>query len=161
MINNIRVWDKEKKTMKGVQLCVNGGVVEDLDRYKIMMSNMAVDKNGKLIFEGDIVKFTNSEDEESCIFGIVKLEGGQFIVEQLTVNYYVKNGYKILNSFYEYDDTAVFSWEQLQVVGNIYSDSKLYRRLLNRKKRMPKRKTNSSVCKKIKKIKKNRKDKKK
>jgi uncharacterized phage protein (TIGR01671 family) len=147
MINNIRVWDKKKKTMKGVQLCVCGVSVEDLDRYKIMMSNMTMDKNGKPIFEGDIVKFNRIGDEDSCIFGIVKLEGGQFIIEQLTVNYYLKkDGYKVLNSFYDYDGSAFFLWEQLEVVGNIYDNSKLYRSLLNRKRRMPKRKSNSSMC---------------
>jgi len=143
----VRVWDKNKKTMKEVQLCIDGIVVEDLDRYKIMMSNMAMDKNGKPVFEGDVVKFNRIGDENSCIFGIVKLEGGQFIIEQLTVNYYLtKDGHKVLNSFYDYDGTAVFLWEQLVIVGNIYDNSKLYRSLLNRKRRMPKRKSNSSMC---------------
>lgn len=78
MIPRFRAWDKEFKEMVQVDALVfdeqiikatykNGNVVkEDLKNYILMQSTGLKDKNGKEIFEGDIIAI-NVEDIETPI----------------------------------------------------------------------------------------------
>lgn len=125
MIPRYRAWDKEFKEMVQVDALVfeeqlikatykNGNVVkEDLKNYVLMQSTGLRDKNGKEIFEGDILRVTNlsswlevvsfNEDKAMFISKEIKRE-----VEETPL--------------YDLFNTDIF---EIETIGNIYTNPKL------------------------------------
>lgn len=120
-----RAWDKEFKEMVQVDALVfdeqlikatykNGNVVkEDLKNFVLMQSTGLRDKNGKEIFEGDILRVTNlsswlevvsfNEDKAMFISKEIKRE-----VEETPL--------------YDLFNTDIF---EIETIGNIYTNPKL------------------------------------
>lgn len=125
MIPRYRAWDKEFKEMVQVDALVfdgqiikatykNGNVVkEDLKNYVLMQSTGLRDKNGKEIFEGDVLKVTNlsswlevvSFNEDKAMF--VSKETKRKVEE---------------TPLYDLFNTDIF---EVEIIGNIHTNPKL------------------------------------
>lgn len=114
MIPRYRAWDKEFKEMVQVDALVfdeqiikatykNGNVVkEDLKNYILMQSTGLTDKDGKEIFEGDIL-----DSEDGFLAGIVELRQdlGMFVSTLIKYNNFerlcsIANSREIIGNIY-------------------------------------------------------------
>lgn len=125
MIPRYRAWDKEFKEMVQVDTLVfdeqiikatykNRNIVkEDLKNYVLMQSTGLKDKNGKEIFEGDVLKVTNlsswlevvSFNEKKAMF--VSKEAKREVEE---------------TPLYDLFNTDIF---EVEIIGNIHTNPEL------------------------------------
>lgn len=73
------------------------------------------DKNGKLIFEGDILNFVNDDGESSLYVVVWNTSLLSWQVQE--ISHYVKNDYYGFDGLCEFGDT--------EVIGNIHDNSEL------------------------------------
>lgn len=121
MIPKFRAWDKETKTMNGMaEIYRNRNQEIELhprdENIILMQTTGLLDKNGKEIFEGDII-ITNAH---ACIVSF-----GEYTyfedadTEATEVGFYLS----YLNvSPATYSPFEKFFWEKCQVIGNIYKN---------------------------------------
>lgn len=136
-----RVWDKKNKCLHSPTLysnftIVNGTVVKiaatdntylsnrialELDDAVIMQSTGKKDKNGKLIYEGDLLKPLGEDDERvEVVWNEEKARFGLMI--QWTDSCYWNGLYeetKTGRDYYELDD---YYAEDFEVIGNVYEN---------------------------------------
>lgn len=120
MIPRFRAWDKEFKEMVQVDALVfgeqiikatykNGNVVkEDLKNYVLMQSTGLRDKNGKEIFEGDVVKMAKNVYSEPTYYEVVRHRGGAYRLESK-----------------QYGCELWLRHTDCEIAGNIYTDPEL------------------------------------
>jgi uncharacterized phage protein (TIGR01671 family) len=122
MIPRYRAWDKEFKEMVQVDALVfeqiikatykNGNVVkEDLKNYVLMQSTGLTDKNGKEIFEGDVLKVT---DKHSWLEVVSFSEKKAMFVSK-------ESGFPE-SPLWELFNTVLF---EIEIIGNIYENPEL------------------------------------
>lgn len=110
MIPKFRAWDKETKTMNGMaEIYRNRNQEIELhprdENIILMQSTGLKDKNGKEIFEGDVVSIDT--DEFDLLF--VKYESGI---------YWLMNGEECVERLSDY-------YNYVSIVGNIYENPEL------------------------------------
>lgn len=120
MIPRYRAWDVEFKEMVRVDALIldeqvikatykNGNVVkEDIKNYKLMQSTGLRDKNGKEVFEGDIIDST-----DGFLTGVVefRVSLGMFVSELVEYNNFerlcnVASSRKIIGNIWEHPELA-------------------------------------------------------
>lgn len=123
MIPRFRAWDKEFKEMVQVDALVfdeqiikatykNGNVVkEELKNYVLMQSTGMTDKNGKEIFEGDIIDST-----DGFLTGVIefRIGLGMFVSELVEYDSFerlsnVASSRKIIGNIWEHPELAEVS----------------------------------------------------
>lgn len=121
MIPRFRAWDKEFKEMVQVDALVfdeqiikatykNGSVVkEDLKNYVLMQSTGLRDKNGKEIFEGDILKVTNL----SIWLEVVSFNNNKAMFVSKEIKREIEE-----SPLYDLFNTDIF---EVEIIGNIYT----------------------------------------
>ena len=127
MIPKFRAWDKVFKEMVQVNALVldeqvvkvtykNGNVAkEDMKEYELMQSTGLKDKNGKEIFEGDII--TNGQNV-MCMKRHNTL--GFYVEEKGEVEFIA--GCAVLEDF---EEDAKEIADTLEIIGNIYENPEL------------------------------------
>lgn len=113
-----RFWDKETQTMQKIPIVeLRHRITLDKifadDRVIFMQCTGLEDKNGKLIYEGDIVKFNYDTDE---IRAVVSWDNKELIGFYLNATDYFKDEYVTDYDFYKND---------YEVIGNIYENKSL------------------------------------
>ena len=100
-----RAWDKKEKVML-IPPAIDNPERED-DEWVLMQFTGLLDKNGKEIWEGDIVK---AEPKEWVpVVGTVEYIGAYYVVRAKTINHPIMNGMKSI----------------IEVIGNIYENPEL------------------------------------
>ena|SRR3990167_5878414 len=155
-IEKFRAWNKENKTMDydggflfdlsdfNIEhykyLCLNTFISKILEELELMRFTGVHDKQGKEIYEADIVKWREQVDKDESvksnddIFGLVlwDREECRFIILQITKG---KWTYKVGDHIFGHDtefyshDGAEFDWGDIEVIGNIYENPELYEKL--------------------------------
>lgn len=116
-----RAWLKEEKRMTDVNemTFIDGEVylISDVtdfyayEEFKLMQSTGLKDKNGKEIFESDIVKFTITN-------------GFDYVVDEYGVVTYKQGAFFIVKDFAEYLISYVYT-KEVEVIGNVYENQEL------------------------------------
>lgn len=147
MIPRFRVWDVELKSMKEVmdidyrlecvELSDSDGdtYIQGFSNIKLMQSTGLTDKNGKEIFEGDILKF-NDEWNDYCYEGYIdgSIEGINYVEVERETTCFSFGETKTSDSslFYLINDEHLSFKEliedegfEFEIIGNIWEDGEL------------------------------------
>lgn len=149
----LRYWDKQIKKMRygDIQLSCNGlpftlevtskGVrAVDIDNVEIMQCTGLKDKNGKLIYEGDIIKLNDKYPDYSVIDDFYKNQNfvveyfqpqAVYLLKPFELRDYSGDGiYDLSPDFYEFINWHVNGIEYgmlqgIEIIGNFYENPEL------------------------------------
>lgn len=124
MIPKFRAWSTDKKIMAEVRTLRFTDELVETDKFversiegvKLMQSTGLLDKNGKEIFEGDILKVANND---SSWFEVVKYDHDKamFISKEVNLKYEVPE-----TPLYDLSSPYLF---KVEVIGNIWENRDL------------------------------------
>lgn len=90
------------------------------DYVKLMQYTGLKDKNGKEIYEGDIVK------RMKVCYDWDKEDGEErYEVEQISFIEYRGNGFWVNSEDFGYEGEDLWDWDKMEIIGNIYENHEL------------------------------------
>mgnify|MGYP001586542106 CR=1 FL=1 len=110
-----RAWDSNINQMVYLSQNHSIGHLNDLPMWEVMQFTGLFDKNGKEIFEGDIIKFTTKWSHPTKQLGVI--------------SYYPESmqyGFSLGQSYYDFTDLE--NNEILEIIGNIYENPELQKK---------------------------------
>ena len=90
----------------------------ETNNYNILQYTGLKDKNGKKIYEGDILRYISKWLDHPRDF-IVKFKDGFFGQEEINRFGYIEEGHEI---------DIWIDWEELEIIGNIYENPELLKK---------------------------------
>lgn len=130
-----RAWDKQKKKYiygveKGLNVISQAGnirvlsiaEIDDSERYVLEHCSGLKDKQGRLIYEGDVVQITEKEDEIYKERLLITLKKGIFWANDNDDNEYPE---LITVDEMVNDDAETFEIIDNRIIGNIHEDPKI------------------------------------
>lgn len=146
MIPRFRAWDKLDKEIYEVEDIswfngefdfIGDGITfkRDADDVELMQSTGLKDKNGKEIFEGDILKF-NDEWPDYCYEGYVdgSIDGINYVEIKKEKTYFTFGKTKIPessltdlveNEHYPFEELLTTASYEFEIIGNVYENKEL------------------------------------
>ena len=111
-----RLYYREQLNGPVDEVTVDGDGWNDLIEWELMQFTGLFDKNGKAIFEGDIVKWNSWKDKRDTGW-----EKGQIVWHQKEL------GFRIRENYIDYSPAI---YEHIEVIGSIYENPELLKPLL-------------------------------
>jgi uncharacterized phage protein (TIGR01671 family) len=96
MLGEVMVFGEYQRMLSSFSL-------DDWDKIILMQFTGLLDKNGKEIYEGDIVKWYN----------------------KISYIVYMDKGFWVNDEAYGWEGEDLWNWEQMEVIGNIYENPEL------------------------------------
>lgn len=125
-----RAWDMENKIMRfsGIEEPLTMGEIIPLNSYILMQYTGLKDKNGKEIYEGDILEFTDKWEWYRSSYGIKMNFAGQSELKELQEKYAAEPMHRREVKFDPLEGYGLSKGDledYFEIIGNIYENPEL------------------------------------
>ena len=115
-----RAWDKKDKLWVAGWSIGQAGVQTETSNKVFMQYTGLQDKNGKEIFEGDVVKI--EDYYENIRIGIIVFDSGTYKLQNLGQNFYYQFG---SDGEYDWESIENVDEDNIEIIGNLYENPEL------------------------------------
>jgi hypothetical protein len=116
------VWENDKCVLMEFE----AGHDDNLDNAILMQYTGRKDKNGKNIYEGDIVKREVYDwDEMERLSDMSDGSSPIILKEEISFVEYIGNSFWVNSESFGWEGEGLWNWDKIEVIGNIYQNSNL------------------------------------
>ena len=115
------VWENDKCVLMEFE----AGHVDNLDNAILMQYTNCKDKNGKEIYEGDVIKRQTYDWDEMERLSDINDAASPVFKEEISFIVYQNNGFWVDAESFGWEGEGLWDWKEIEVIGNIYENPKL------------------------------------